>query len=380
MRKILNYLIIVLIICLIIWGSFWLYENSLKTQPVQSASSDNVSGYAWSSNIGWISFNGSNYGVNIDANNGKLSGYAWSSNIGWISFNESDTGVPPSNNPCADDSCIAKATPSGNLGKSDVPIYGWARALNYGDGWDGWVRFDHGQANEVYIDANGEFHGWAWGGDVIGWISFNCADASASYPFTCGSEGGDICQANEYCPGEIWDVTDTDKCCSATCAIIIEETLEDCLDDCREAFSLCRTGCKWWEEECIEDCLEEKFICRTDCANLYCGNCVIDSGEQCDDCNAINTDAWLNTCVNATCGDGYVRSGVEQCDDGNTSNTDACLNTCVNAICGDGYVRSGVEQCDDGNNINGDGCSAVCTIEAAPEPKPEPEPREPRQR
>ncbi|RLF31331.1 MAG: hypothetical protein DRM98_05765, partial [Thermoplasmata archaeon] len=50
---------------------------------------------------------------------------------------------------------------------------GWARALSYGDGWDGWIRFDHGQeANEVYIDSSGDFHGWAWSNAVVGWISF----------------------------------------------------------------------------------------------------------------------------------------------------------------------------------------------------------------
>lgn len=56
-----------------------------------------MSGWAWSENIGWISFNStddqdpstpgiqpatSNYGVNKNAD-GTLAGYAWSSNIGW---------------------------------------------------------------------------------------------------------------------------------------------------------------------------------------------------------------------------------------------------------------------------------------------------------
>lgn len=147
----------------------------------KAGASDNVSGWAWSENIGWISFNNNsgggvtNYGVNIDQN-GKLSGFAWSENIGWISFNEAGaggTGAPPSNDPCSDTSCIAKATPSGNFGKANVNLYGWARALSNGGGWDGWIRFDHGQSNPVYIDSGGNFHGWAWGSDVVGWISFS---------------------------------------------------------------------------------------------------------------------------------------------------------------------------------------------------------------
>ena len=47
---------------------------------------------------------------------------------------------------------------------------------------------------------------------------------------------------------------------------------------------------------------------------------------------------------------------MEACDDGNQVETDACLNTCVIASCGDGQVQAG-EACDDGNEDDGDGCS-----------------------
>jgi len=49
---------------------------------------DNVSGWAWSENIGWISFNNTtgggttNYGVDIDSSTGIFSGDAWSEHIG----------------------------------------------------------------------------------------------------------------------------------------------------------------------------------------------------------------------------------------------------------------------------------------------------------
>jgi hypothetical protein len=166
-------------------------------ENVKAGSEHNTSGYAWSENIGWISFNNltdgssDSYGVNVDLNNDKLSGHAWSENIGWISFERSETGPPPSNDPCPDGTCIAKITPLGQLGKSNVYIKGWARALageDYDDGWDGWIRFDHGQSNESYIDVNGDWHGWAWGGEVVGWVSFNGADADAGgdYKVTLG--------------------------------------------------------------------------------------------------------------------------------------------------------------------------------------------------
>lgn len=62
-----------------------------------------------------------------------------------------------------------------------------------------------------------------------------------------------------------------------------------------------------------------------------------------------------------TCGDGKVQSG-EQCDDGNDVDTDQCTNKCKKATCGDGIVRTGVETCDDGNTDNGDGCESNCQL------------------
>jgi len=67
--------------------------------------------------------------------------------------------------------------------------------------------------------------------------------------------------------------------------------------------------------------------------------------------------------VPVTCGDGEVQTG-EECDDGNADNTDDCLDTCASAACGDSFVRAGHEECDDGNVVDGDGCSAICETEA----------------
>ena len=94
-----------------------------------------------------------------------------------------------------------------------------------------------------------------------------------------------------------------------------------------------------------------------------CGDGIPTAGEQCDDGNAINTDACTSTCQTAYCGDGFVRVGVEQCDDGNGVSTDACPTTCEPATCGDGFVRTGFEECDDANVDGGDGCSNLCEVE-----------------
>lgn len=66
--------------------------------------SGNLSGWAWSDEIGWISMNcsdlgicgTSNYGVSIDSS-GDFSGWAWNDVVGWISFNctNSGTSCPP---------------------------------------------------------------------------------------------------------------------------------------------------------------------------------------------------------------------------------------------------------------------------------------------
>lgn len=68
------------------------------------------------------------------------------------------------------------------------------------------------------------------------------------------------------------------------------------------------------------------------------------------------------TSVPAYCGNAVVDAG-EQCDDGGTANGDGCSSTCQNeSVCGDGNV-DGSEACDDGDIDDGDGCSASCSIE-----------------
>ena len=182
----------------------FLAAGFIGVKETMAGASDNVWGWAWSENIGWISFNSTNcdsnsngttdninysqcpigqtsadYGVNINTTNGLFSGYAWSENIGWISFNSSElTGCPSG-------TCEARTdfiNCPGNL----CPVSGWARVLSpignsNAGGWDGWIKLN-GANYGVSINKNTspyEFNGWAWGGDdndneaVVGWISFN---------------------------------------------------------------------------------------------------------------------------------------------------------------------------------------------------------------
>ncbi len=93
-------------------------------------------------------------------------------------------------------------------------------------------------------------------------------------------------------------------------------------------------------------------------AGVVCGNAVVDTGEQCDDGNRLDTDACTNSCRIAVCGDS-VTAVWEQCDDGNRVDGDSCSNTCKSPACGDGIIQTS-EECDDGNQLNNDTCTNAC--------------------
>ncbi|HUC88830.1 MAG TPA: hypothetical protein VMR49_02235 [Candidatus Paceibacterota bacterium] len=144
-------------------------------------------GFAWSSNIGWISFNnctdvttcpGTSYGVSINPTSGNLSGYAWSSNVGWISFN---IGEFTSNDLAV---CGTKCQPNmSSTGK----FSGWAKTISGSDGSSGWNGLialssdSDGDSNSWGFNANlatGIVTGYAWGGNVVGWISASSCSTS----------------------------------------------------------------------------------------------------------------------------------------------------------------------------------------------------------
>ncbi|KKU21993.1 MAG: hypothetical protein UX33_C0017G0009 [Candidatus Azambacteria bacterium GW2011_GWC1_46_13] len=159
-------------------------------------------GWAWSSNIRWISFNSSNcdtdndgqsnggsgcpvagtgmsaYSVKIDSANGNFSGYAWSSRIGWIAFGDynADGKIDSS------DESISGAPCSGNcrakLNLSNNQVTGWARVLRYKSfgGDRGWIKLSgtatNGSTYGIYKNGN-NLEGYVWGSENIGWIRFN---------------------------------------------------------------------------------------------------------------------------------------------------------------------------------------------------------------
>ena len=156
-----------------------------------------LKGWAWSSTIGWISMTstnpelsgvtpaGSAYGVSISLPlnsvtppsplTGILSGYAWSPNIGWVSFDPTD--ITSTNCPAG-----SGCTPTVNL--TTGAVSGWARALAGSGtmGWDGWIELagtNHATNGSIatrgvtFSNTTGAFGGYAWGSTNVGWASFD---------------------------------------------------------------------------------------------------------------------------------------------------------------------------------------------------------------
>jgi hypothetical protein len=130
--------------------------------------------------------------VTIDDTNG-VDGVAFGSSIGWLTFD-----------------------PTGPEGVTINPTTG----VLSGKGWSqgsGWVNFSV-TGQQVAINSNGEFTGWAWtGGTGGGWIKFDCSDPQACIktdwrpipsrststpvvPSSGGSGGGIISSYVDVCP------------------------------------------------------------------------------------------------------------------------------------------------------------------------------------
>jgi hypothetical protein len=225
---------------LILFGAF-VFVFGITAAFAQTIPASELGGYAWSSNIGWISLNcktgdasggdicsTAKYEVALNADR-TITGYAWSSNIGWIKFGSLGTAPVAGNS----DARVTGTYPN-------LTFQGWARAcagttsgdctntVSRTDGWDGWISLQ-GATHEIRTNAAGMVvdsltapqASWAWGNDVVGWIDmysqvvWNAPAATLTGTNCVIPRGASTCNgaldwnfnAFTQTPFSIWDMT-----------------------------------------------------------------------------------------------------------------------------------------------------------------------------
>lgn len=181
-------------------------------------------GHAWSENIGWISFNDGSEPVTL-ADTGDLLGYAWSENIGWVQFG----GL-------SDFPDTSKGSDAKLVGNN---LTGWARALGgvarrsstagagtitAGDnrgGWDGWISLEGVTLTGPVSGTppKKSFEGYAWGSDVVGWVTFDKVGVTSNLGGCIGPYGTVIADGQSFTyysePAEDGSCQSEDRICSA---------------------------------------------------------------------------------------------------------------------------------------------------------------------
>jgi hypothetical protein len=166
-----------------------------------------LNGYAWSENIGWLSFQGPAHQVTINDETGAYGGYAWSSHIGWVKF----TG---------DRARVCSATEGGDCS---------AVVSDNVSGWDGIIKFSGvGYKTEIIgmPETGCSLTGYAWGSDVVGWIKMKGVNYGVNlercivppeppktYDLSCTFNAGPrVLVAPQKTARLTWACSDADKC------------------------------------------------------------------------------------------------------------------------------------------------------------------------
>ncbi len=223
-----------------------------------AATGNNATGYAWSSNIGWVSMNnctdpadattcsGPDYGVTIPTTApGTITGTMWSSNIGWISFDSAAVDTPDCP-PDAGGSCKpAYADWAHPNSDGSVNILGWARACSVfktgcsgsvkdpltTGGWDGYISFNDTKTTDsvswaVKLLPSGTMTGSAWGAEVVGWLDFTGVTYNKSLPTSSLTANPTVVAANGNTMLTITasDIKDQNACTGNFGTIVMKNT------------------------------------------------------------------------------------------------------------------------------------------------------------
>ena len=190
--------------------------------------------------------------------------------------------------------------------------------------------------------------------------------------------GGATCQSEGFLDGSLTCgsdcMFDTSEC--SMCGDLIANNGETC-DGTDTPSMICQTlglGYTGGELACTSTCDD-----YDDSGCWTCGDGIVNANEECDgadlngqDCNTLGLGSGTLSCFeNCTfnlsqcsgapaeyCGNGVVDNG-EECDDGNRSNNDDCSEFCqiIPPTCGLGGVDAG-ESCD-GTDLNGETCESL---------------------
>ncbi len=163
---------------------YWNFNEGSGESAFDSSPSGNTGSIE---GAGWVTQ--PDFGVNIGID-GNMTGYAWSSNIGWIHF---DPSGPYPQEPSYSGIIDIYGDIAG-CGERGL-VCGWARAcsvfqsgcsglLKSNDkrgNWDGWIFLGPADGNLPGIrleegDGSFDIRGYSWGSEVVGWLNFDCID------------------------------------------------------------------------------------------------------------------------------------------------------------------------------------------------------------
>lgn len=309
----------------------WLWGGGTETDG-------SLPGDGTNTNVGWISMNSLNcdadgnglsdqnnginpncpvngtavvdYGVTIPDSDGDLSGYAWSENIGAIAFDNSDGYL--NNCPAGNGACSARRV--GNEIKGWARFVGIAEAASVGNSgdWEGWIKLNgSGWGLDITkMDGTGINPTYAYS-DELGWIDF-----SKSRIVTLGIN---LVAAPNSC------VSDT--CLPFSSTLTASKSTGSATGDITYKFDCEDDGT--YEGTYTTVNVSQNHVCS------YPTNGIRTAKVEMTQEGVVKTASVLISISPTVCGDS-ITSDAETCDDGNAVDGDGCDSSCQIEVAGEG--------------------------------------------